>query len=201
MRRSHSWAAATRPGRRARPSEMARDAGFDNIGIDLIYGLPGQSELPTGRSPSRRPSPSGPITSPATSSRSRRARPSPRGAAAGRSLFPTMTIQADLFFATSRDPRRKRLLFSTRSPTSPAAATARIAAQQQILGPYPLSRPRPGGPFLRRPAGARWNVRSVDAYLQRACRGTPARCGVGAADPGPVTHGGPLPRFSDKTGA
>ena len=52
-----------------------RDAGFDNISLDLIYGIPGQSP-PTSNATSPRPSRSSPSTSPATSSRRSRARAS-----------------------------------------------------------------------------------------------------------------------------
>ena len=144
---------------------MAREAGFDNIGIDLIYGLPGQSGCRAGRPPSRRPSPSRPdhlscyqLTD--------RGGDAPRRAVptTGRSLFPTMRSRPISSSATSGSSKRTAIVQYEVSNFA-RRCEARIAPQQQILEPYPLSRPRPGGPLLRRPAGARWNLRSVDAYL------------------------------------
>ena len=57
---------------RARRATALRDAGFDNISLDLIYGIPGQSP-PTSSATSPRRSRSSRSTSPRTSSRRSRA--------------------------------------------------------------------------------------------------------------------------------
>ena len=68
--------------RRARPDDvrravyLLRDAGFDNISLDLLYGIPGQSAADL-EPISPTPSPSSRSISPATSSRRSRARVSP----------------------------------------------------------------------------------------------------------------------------
>ena len=194
--RSPSWAAATRPGRRARPSRRpARPVSTTSASISSTASP--ASPLPAGRRPSRRPSPCArpPLLLPAHPRGGhalRRAVPQ-RGDHPSRRRDPGRSLLRDL-----PDPRRKRL-YSLRGLQLRPPLRGRIAAQQEILGPYPLSRPRPGGPLLRRPEALL--ERPLRRCLrQRACRGTPARCGVGAAHPGPVTDGGPVPRFSDQTG-
>ncbi len=53
-----------------------RDAGFDNISLDLVYGIPGQSAADLGTRPRRGARASRPSTSPRTSSKPSRARAS-----------------------------------------------------------------------------------------------------------------------------
>ena len=69
------WSAAPAPTTSGAPFYRLRDAGFDNISLDLIYGIPGQSaaDLERDLAEALRSSPS---TSPATSSRRSRARAS-----------------------------------------------------------------------------------------------------------------------------
>ena len=61
----------------------ARRPGFDNVSVDLIYGLPGLGPRRLGRAPSRACSTGSPTTSPPTRSRSTRAASGAPPASAG----------------------------------------------------------------------------------------------------------------------
>ena len=81
--------------RRARPDDVRaavptlRDAGFDNVSLDLIYGIPGPEPRPISSATSRRRSRSSRSTSPATSSRPSPARASRTRTARSSSGRPT----------------------------------------------------------------------------------------------------------------
>ena len=122
--------------RRAQPEDVRRsvhvlrDAGFDNISLDLIYGIPGQTPADLDPTSPRR-SRSSPSTCPATSWRPSRARASP-----------TRTESS-----SSVRPSRWRPTSSRWSPRSRAPATAGTrrrtsAAPRRRAGPPGEAQPR-----------------------------------------------------------
>ena len=123
-------ARAARPAALARraPAEavaLARAAGFDNVSLDLMMWLPGQTSAQWLESVDRADRASAPSTPRSTCSRSIRTRRcATRWRAAGWSLAPDDDA-ADMYLRGAGRARGGRLSSSTRSRTSPARAAER----------------------------------------------------------------------------
>ena len=173
-------AAATRPGRRARPSRWpARRVSTTSVSISSSASP--ASPLPAGRPPSRRPSPCRPDHLSCYQLTIEEGTPLAARCHNGEIALPDEAIQADLFFLDLCVSSEKKVLFSTRSPTSPAAARPNRGTTRNT-GTIPPISASAGGPLVRRPEALL--ERPLRRCLpRRACRRTPARCGVGDCSP------------------
>ena len=152
---------------------MARDAGFDNLGIDLIYGLPGPAgnafaiwldTLRTTLSFIRN-------TSPVTSSPSKRSTPLAALRQEGKIVFPDNDLQARYFFRTAEileeaGYRHYEVSNFARGDRFHSRHNSKYWNHTPYLGLGPAAHSFDG-------RQRRWNHRSVDAYLKDLAAGKP----------------------------
>ena len=164
-----SWTAGTPPGRAAAAAREARDAGFDHVNLDLIYGTPGEraedfaASLDAGRRRRGRPRQR---VRPDRGGR----HPARRPDAPGRAAVPDDDVAADRYLAAEARADRGRASPGTRCPTGPAR---RRPGAGTTCSTGPAATGGGSGPGAHSHVGGVrwWNVKHPTAYAQRLAAG------------------------------
>ena len=130
--------------------QLARRAGFDNIGLDLIYGLPvppAENAFDAWLATLRTAVSLQPEHLSCYQLTLENGTPLAETIAQGSIALPGEELQARYFFETVEVLEAAGYVHYEVSNFAPRGAVP-LPPQYQILGPYPLSGPRPRGPFL-----------------------------------------------------